>query len=98
MAKKPEVGDGATLVYVSDREPATVIKVSKSGHKIVVQEDASTRTDNNGMSECQVYKFKRNRSGLTREATRRKDGSYRVKGTQMRVLIGLRSKYYDYSF
>lgn len=95
---EPEVGMGATLVYWTDRAPATVVEVSKTGHKIVVQEDTATRTDSNGMSDAQSYSYERNESGRLHEATRRKDGSYRLKGGTTRVLLGNRSKYHDYSF
>lgn len=92
------VGVGATIVSWTDRHPATVIEVSKSGHRIVVQHDTATRVDSNGMSDAQSYEFERNPNGRTEVATRRKDGSYRVTGGQTRVLIGVRSKYHDYSF
>lgn len=97
-ATKVEVGVGATIVSWTDRHPATVVEVSKSGHKIVVQEDAATRTDSNGMSDAQSYSFERDENGKLTEATRRKDGSYRVKGGTGRVLIGVRSRYHDFSF
>lgn len=96
--EKPEVGMGATYIGWSDREPFTVVEVSKTGHRIVVQADDARRTDSNGMSECQSYEFTPNPNGHRVVATRRKDGSYRVKGGQTRILLGVRQKYYDYSF
>lgn len=94
----PEVGMGATLVYWTDRHPATVIEVSRTGHRIVVQEDTSTRTDSYGMSDAQSYEFTPNPHGTKHVATRRKDGSYRISGDGTRVLLGSRSRYHDYSF
>jgi hypothetical protein len=96
--KTPEVGDGATVVYWTDRKAATVIEVSQTGHQITVQEDTATRTDKNGMSDAQSYEYTRNAEGATHEATRRKDGSYRLKGGDTRVLVGVRDHYYDFSF
>lgn len=96
--KKPEVGMGATRVMWSDREPMTIVEVSRTGHRIVLQYDEARRTDSNGMSECQSYEFTPNPNGGKVVATRRKDGSYRVRGGQERILIGVRQKYYDYSF
>lgn len=94
----PQVGDGATIISWTDRHPATVIEVSKTAHKITVQDDTATRTDTNGMSDAQSYEFSRNPNGKLTEATRRKDGSYRVKGSSQRVLIGHRMRYHDFSF
>jgi hypothetical protein len=104
-APEPEVGMGATMLSWSDRDPYTIIKVTpyKSGpnkglaREIVVQEDDSTRTDSNGMSDSQSYTFTPNPNGRTRVVRRRKDGSFRTPGgTQFR--IGSRDRYYDYSF
>ncbi len=57
----PDVGDGATIVMWSDRLPATITEVrkTKSGKlKITVQEDRSTRIDNNGICEkIETYTF-----------------------------------------
>jgi hypothetical protein len=50
------------------------------------------------MSDAQEYRYEPNENGRTYEVTRRKDGSYRVKGTEMRVRIGTRRAYHDYSF
>lgn len=94
----PEVGQGATLIYWTDRTPATVVAIERNGRLIVVQEDTATRTDSNGMSDAQSYEYERNPNGRTHEATLRKDGSYRLKGGQTRVALGARSKYHDFSF
>lgn len=59
----PKVGDGATLQMYTDRHACTVIAVSPSGKQVTLQEDTATRTDKNGMSECQSYTFARNPNG-----------------------------------
>jgi hypothetical protein len=96
--KTAEVGMGVTLCYWSDRHAATVIEVSKTGHEIKVREDKAIRTDSHGMSDAQSYRFEADENGRVYTATRRKDGSYRVKGGDTRVLLGHRSHYFDYSF
>lgn len=92
------IGDGATLVMWTDRHACTIIDIRKNGRVIVIQEDTAIRTDKNGMSESQGYTFERNPEGRTWEATLRKDGTYKVKGSQTGVLVGRRSHYHDYSF
>lgn len=57
-----------------------------------------TRTDNNGMSECQTYEYHRNPEGTCHIATLRKDGSFRLAGGKTLVHVGERNKYYDFSF
>jgi len=97
-AGKPVVGMGATLVRWTDRQAATVVEVSPSGHRIVVQHDTATRTDNHGMSDQQSYEFTPDPNGAREVYTRRKDGSYRRTGGTGRCLLGVRSHYHDYSF
>lgn len=94
----PTIGMGATIQYHSDRSPATIIEVSPSGKRIVIQEDSVTRTDNNGMSECQTYDYHRNPEGTIHIATLRKDGSFRLVGGKTLVSVGVRNRYYDFSF
>lgn len=94
----PEVGMGATVISWTDRDAYTITEVSASGHRLTLQADTARRTDSNGMSDAQSYEFERNEDGHVREATRRKDGSYRLKGGTQRVLVGVRMKYHDFSF
>jgi len=97
----PEVGMGVTMLSWTDRHPATIIEVSKSGKKITIQEDSWTRTDSNGMSDAQSYTFERNPNGYTAEYSLRKNGRWVVVGSPQNgssLLVGHRSKYYDYSF
>jgi hypothetical protein len=92
---------GVTMVSWTDRHPATIIEVSKSGKKITIQEDISIRTDNNGMSDAQSYTFERDPNGYTAEYSLRKNGRWVLVGSSQdgsSVLVGHRSRYYDYSF
>ena len=94
----PTVGMGACIITGSDRSPATVIQVTKSGNRIVLQEDKAIRVDDNGVSESQIYDFEIDEQGTTHIATLRKDGRYRISGGRQLVSLGKREKYYDFSF
>ena len=102
----PEVGMGATITMHSDRHAATIvaIEVFKSGpkkgsiSKIQVQQDKATRTDKNGMSECQEYTYTPNPKAQVQEFTLRKSGSWQEVGGTSGLIIGERDEYYDFSF
>jgi len=93
-----KVGDGATILHYSDRTPATVVSISKSGKKIEIQEDNAFPL-HKGMTESQNWKIERNEKGRIHKASLRKDGQWRISDYCANdVLIGKRMKYYDYSF
>lgn len=94
----PEVGMGATIHVGSDSYPATIIQITQNGKRIVIQEDDATRVDDNGMSESQDYAYQANPNGTIHIATLRKDGHYRLTGEKTPVSIGIRRRYYDFSF
>tara|TARA_Y100000034_G_scaffold134588_1_gene203421 strand:+ start:1132 stop:1461 length:330 start_codon:yes stop_codon:yes gene_type:complete len=50
-------GDGVTAVYYSDRHAYTVVRVSPSGKALELRQDIAIRTDGNGMSEDQEYRY-----------------------------------------
>jgi hypothetical protein len=93
-----EVGMGVTISIGSDRVPATIIKVYTSGRRILLQGDAAIRQDKNGMSESQTYSYSRDLKGKIYIATLRKGGHFIVSKSSMFVTLGVRRKYYDYSF
>tara|TARA_Y100001973_G_C5200596_1_gene337334 strand:+ start:2840 stop:3229 length:390 start_codon:yes stop_codon:yes gene_type:complete len=107
-AALPEVGEAATILSHSDRAPGTVIEVFKSGKSdfIVVQEDNYTRTDKNGMSECQEYEYSRNPEGCTSRWRLNGDKWERVyksaetgrwrKSRTGGLMLGHRERYYDF--
>lgn len=105
VGPEPQVGDGATALYWSDRAPATVVEVVrfKTGQKagqvkgVVVQWDKATRTDSNGMSDAQSYEYERDPDSPRVTFLKRKDGRFRNKGGTT-LAVGFREKYYDYSF
>lgn len=96
----PTVGMGATIQFWSDRQAATIIAVN--GRTVTVQADLATRTDDNGMSECQSYNYYPNPNGAIYKFSLRKDGRYHEVGVKMyggcRLHIGVRDNYYDFSF
>lgn len=91
----PTVGMGATHLMYSDRAAYTVIAVSASGKTVTVQRDKATRTDMNGMSECQTYTFEPDPQGSTYVLRLTKRG-WAHKGS--RFALGYRSEYHDFSF
>ena len=100
--KTPAVGDGVSICYWSDRHAGTIIHVSPSGKRIVVQRDVAIRTDSNGMSDDQRYEYLRNTKGATYTFTLRKNGRWVQVGEEMRdgtsCLTSGRYEFYDYSF
>lgn len=56
----PVVGMGVTINYYTDRDPATIIEVSKSGKQAKIQKDNAKRIDDNGRSESQKYEYSAN--------------------------------------
>jgi hypothetical protein len=95
---KPEIGMGVTWSVGSDRYPGTIVEIYHNDKRIVIQEDIAIRTDDNGMSESQTYKFETNPSGTIYHASLRKDGRWKLMGTKQSVSLGIRGKYYDFSF
>ena len=95
----PIIGEGATVAIGSDRHACTVIFASPT--RIVVQRDIPTRIDTNGVSESQTYTYERNPTGPTYTFSKRQNGRWGEVGTRgggVRLAIGHRSEYYDFSF
>jgi hypothetical protein len=99
-----KVGDGATMRFYSDRHACTIIEIADNGSYIKVQKDKATRTDNNGMSDCQDYEFERDPKGkvYTFKRTRKDKSVYTGNGKyddwDVKLSFGSRVEYYDYSF
>ena len=102
IVEVPTEGMGVTILYWSDREPATVIAVSASGKKATIQTDKAIRMDANGMSESQQYRYEPNKDGEVRNiyqvARGKQKGKWRVCEGGPWVILGTRQKYHDYSF
>lgn len=97
-SKIPSIGDGATIYSGSDRLAGTIIDVLRDGKLILIQIDKATRTDSNGMSEIQSYAYVKDSNGIIIEASLRKDNSFKEIKNNNKVLIGIRDKYYNFSF
>lgn len=99
---KPEIGMGATIHFYTDRHAATVVDVSKSGRRIVVREDKAIRTDSNGSSESQSYRYEPNPGGAEHVFTLRKNGRWVESKSAMSsgsgLSLGERDEYYDFGF
>lgn len=92
-----KVGDGVTIYLWSDSHAATVIKRTK--YSITVQQDKAIRTDNNGVSESQEYRYERNPRGeVTTYRWSNKYGCFCNSGDQSIKIGNGRHEYYDYSF
>lgn len=98
ISVEPEIGTPATICHWTDRSPATVIKVTHNGRRLVLQADKAIRIDKNGMTDVQSYLYEIDPEGTLYHATLRKDGSFRLVGSKQTVSLGSRRKYHDYSF
>lgn len=108
----PVEGMGATVLSWTDRHAVTIINVTKLASTVIyVREDKATRTDSNGMSECQSYSFEPNPTGRLWTFRQTKTGAWeevtvnqktgrfnKAEGGGYGLRIGERSKYHDYSF
>jgi len=94
------IGDGATIYVGSDRYAGTVIEVKKN--EILIQYDTAIRTDRNGLSENQSYKFIQNPNEKKLRFIKGKKGFwYEIeegKKTSSYAVIGKRDHYWDPSF
>lgn len=91
-----QVGDGVTICYYTDREAGTIIKKTKN--TITYQQDRAIRIDNNGMSDCQEYRYERDSNGkIEVYHWSNKYGCFRNSKNHLYVING-RHEYFDYSF
>lgn len=91
----PQVGMGATLVMWTDTHAYTITRVSKSGKSFWMKQDKAIRIDDNGMSDCQEYRYEP-QPEMPEEMVRMTKRGWMHDG--MFVRVGQRSEYYDYSF
>lgn len=95
---EPKVGDPATIIMWTDRHACTVERVTPS--MVVVRHDRAIRTDSNGHSDQQEYRYERDPNGGLVRFRRTRQG-WREEGKRGRgsaLAIGTRDHYYDYSF
>lgn len=94
----PEVGMGCTILLHSDRHACTITKISEDGKMLLVQRDKAIRTDGNGMSECQEYRYERDPDGAQQIFHLNKRGQWVGPGGRPALRLGDRCAYYDFSF
>ena len=107
----PVVGSGATLLQWSDRHAATVVAVDMKTGVVTCQRDTASRTDQNGMSECQEYDYTPNpKGGKENFRINKKSGKFesvtlnpltgrwRKNSGSGGVVFGHREEYHDFSF
>jgi hypothetical protein len=95
---KPQIGIGVTECWHSDRKVGTIIEVSPSGHRAKFRYDKTIRTDDNGMSCEQEYRYEPDPSGGIRTIFLANDGMWRIYGGGQRVILDQRNAYHDYEF
>ena len=101
------VGMGATETLYSDRKPYEVVEVITQ-NKVVVSPCKWHRIDNNGMSDCQEYEYElepyREWTGWNGEPKNnnvvliRTKRGWKAKGEDRRFILGVKERYYDYTF
>ena len=99
---EPTVGMGATILMWTDRIACTVIWVSQSGKALTVQRDRAIRTDSNGMSDAQSYRYEPDPDSPVYKYTLRSNGRWVRSGESAssggRLKLGTRDQYHDFSF
>lgn len=101
----PEAGKGATELMWSDRRAWFVNSVSADGKSCEIELPKAVRTDNNGMSEVQHYRFERE-SGPCKLTLKFRYGAWYVDNgkhaykrySKINIRFGFMSQYHDYSF
>lgn len=98
----PVVGMGATVLMLSDRNPATIVEVSKNLRKVTVQDDHHAVVSGSVMDGSAEYTFSPNPNASREVYTLRKNGRYVREGESMKngtgLRIGERDRYYDPCF
>jgi|SRR5262252_5331264 len=92
----PTVGMGVTILHWTDRSAGTITRVSPSGKTFWWKPDTAIRTDSNGMSDMQEYRYEPNPDATESRATLTKSGAWKSDGYQLR--LGDRRAYHDYTF
>lgn len=88
-----KVGEGATIIMYSDRIACTITQI-KSKCRAVIQRDKAICV---GGAYSNEWRYERNNKGMEYEIYCR-NGVWKVVGSKEKVLIGVRSEYYDYEF
>lgn len=88
-----EVGTLATVLSYSDRHPYKVVEVKDQNH-IAIKKLKATRTDNNGMSDAQTYKYSDDDTAPVINLVKRNNTWYRVRTINKTALLETAKKRY----
>lgn len=88
------VGDGATLHVGSDSHACTII--ARTPKTLTLRRCTAIRTDNNGMSDCQDYRYEENERGQITKVYWSKKLNRFVHGCMS--VTADRNEYFDFSF
>lgn len=90
-----KVGSKVTVMYYTDREPATVLRMSKKGSKIVVRRNEAEHIGGEFENE---WKIKEELVGEPMTFYHHKDGWWYTKNGGCWLNPFTHRKYFDYSF
>jgi len=79
-ASLPVVGTHGSFSVGSDSYPCTVVEVSKSGHRVVIEQDEVVRST--PFPDSTGIEFARREGGSRTVFTRRANGRYRMAGAK----------------
>jgi hypothetical protein len=106
----PEIGTGVTFYSWTDRSAGTVTEIVDAKKMIIgIKPDRATRTDSNGMSDCQSYSYETIHDASPRYyrfsskkkcwegVSKNEKGRWVLNGSN-KIGIGHRDAHHDYSF
>lgn len=91
----PKVGEGLTVVMWTDRKAGTITRVSPSGKTLQYRLDKAVRVDTRGMCDSQEYRYEP-QSDAPEETARLTSKGWR--NNKIKIVVGVRDVYHDYSF
>lgn len=95
---KIEVGTRGTMFIGTDRYAVEIVEVVNKS-KVVIRNLMAIRTDNLGLSQVQEYRYESNPNGMLHTVTKRRNGTWKVSGTDfMPVSFRRIDHYMDPSF
>lgn len=102
----PNVEKGATELLWTDRRAYFVNSVSKDSKSCTIERAKAVRIDNNGMSDCQNYRYEREENPVIYNLRFRYGSWYIDHGkdsvygrySKINIKFGYMNAYHDYSF
>jgi len=94
----PEVGMGCTECLYSDSHAGTISRISPSGKTVWFKRNIAKVVKGSCHDGSAEYEYSEDENAYETKATLRKNGQFRVSGTNSFLAIGHRREYYDPSF